>query len=175
MKIIPSRKIELVTSLSKEEVEKILIENMQAKKGIEFGFSKRTNQKLFEGTYYHGQFNIQRVINYRNSFIPKITGKISSGVGGTKIIAELKMHGFVIVFMVFWMGGVSLASIGAIYSMINNGINDFFSLIPIIMLVFGGGMVYFGFKYEADKAVRELKRIFKARIRNKTFTNTVYN
>ncbi|WP_072403790.1 hypothetical protein [Flaviramulus basaltis] len=173
MKIIPSKEIELFTSLSKEEVEKILTNNIQAKKGIEFKLNRPTNQKSFEGSFSKDRFDIQRVINYRNSFRPQITGKIVHRNGGTKIIAELKMHGFIIAFMIFWLGGVSLASIGAIYSMITNGVDGFYSVIPIIMLLFGGSIVYFGFKYEADKSINELKRIFKAKLKNKTFANTV--
>lgn len=165
MQIIPFQKIELITSLPKDEVERILANNIQANKGIVFKFSRATNKKLFEGRYSNGEFNIQRVINYKNSFRPQIKGKISAETIGTKITAELKMHEIVIIFMVFWLGGVALASIVAIYSMIANGVISYFLFIPIAMLIFGCGMGYFGFKFEADKSINELKRILKARLR----------
>ncbi|TMM57907.1 hypothetical protein FEE95_00290 [Maribacter algarum] len=166
MKLIPSRKIELYTSLPIEEVEKIIVENVQEAKGMDFRLSKPKNQKLFEGNYARNQFEIQRVINYRNSFLPQIKGNILPATSGSKIIAELKMHDFVLVFMLIWLGGAALASIGTIYSILTNGIQSFFSAIPLVMLTFGAAMVYFAFKYEADKAVDELKRIFKARLRD---------
>lgn len=165
MKLIPSVNIELLTSFSKEEVENILMENIGPKRGIELRFSKTKIEKPFEGYFANGQFEMQRAINYKNSFLPQIKGTISESMNGTKVMAKLQMHGFVVAFMVVWLGGVSLALIGSIYGIVTQEANPVVAIIPLIMLAFGSGLVYFGFNTEKEKSIAELKRILKARIK----------
>lgn len=161
MKIIPSEKIEFNTALSITEVNNELRKNIQPKRGIRFGFSKKENDKVFEGNHSNGKFEVQRVIYHRNSFLPQIKGTYQSSVNGTKVTAELKLHGFVVVFMTFWLSGVSLALIATIFGIITQGTNPIAVIIPIIMLAFGFGLGHFGFNMEKEKSIRELKKIFK--------------
>lgn len=51
MKIFPSDKIEITTSLSLEEVRTILTNNIRQKTGVIFGFNNSKNTKLFEGSF----------------------------------------------------------------------------------------------------------------------------
>lgn len=165
VKLIPSVDIELLTSLSKEEVENILKENIGPKRGIELRFSKTKIKKPFEGYLANGQFEMQRAINYKNSFLPQITGSVSESINGTKVMAKFQMHGFVVAFMAVWLGGVSLALLGSIYGIVSQEANPTVAIIPVIMLAFGIALVYFGFNTEKEKSINELKRILKARIK----------
>lgn len=165
MKLIPSVNIELVSTFSKEEIENILKKNVGPRRGIELRFSKPKIDKPFEGYYANGQFEIQRAINYKNSFLPQIKGTVSESVNGTRIWAKLQMHGFVMAFMAIWLGGVSLGLIGSIYVMVSQDANPAIVMVPFLMLAFGVGMVYFGFNAEKDKSINELKRILNARIK----------
>ena len=90
-----------------------------------------------------------------------LTVTYQSSVNGTKVTAELKLHGFVVVFMTFWLSGVSLALIATIFGIITQGTNPIAVIIPIIMLAFGFGLGHFGFNMEKEKSIRELKKIFK--------------
>ena len=175
MKIFPSDRVELISSLSKEEVEKKLRENIQPKRGIELRLTRPKNQKAFEGTLFGDSFQIQRVIHGRNSFLPQINGTLKEGANGTKILMDLKIHGFVIVFLAFWLGGVGLTLIGAIYAMVTQGVKPVFVVVPLVMFAFGVGLAYFGFNTEKEKSISELKKIVDGRTRNKTFANTVYD
>lgn len=161
MKIIPSEKIEFNTTLSITEVDNELRKNIQPKKSIRIGISKKENDKVFEGNHSNGKFEIQRVIYHRNSFLPQIKGTYQSSVNGTKVIAELKLHRFIVVFMTFWLSGVSLGLIAIIFGIIVQGTNPIVVLIPIIMLTFGFGVGHFGFNMEKDKSISELKKILK--------------
>jgi hypothetical protein len=161
MKIIPSEKLEFNTTHSIIEVENKLKENIQPKRGVRFGFSKRENDKVFEGNYSNGKFNFQRVIYHRNSFLPQINGTYRNTSGGTKIIAELKIHGVVVVFLVFWLCGVSLALIATVLGIIKQGTNPMFIIVPLIMLAFGVGLGHFGFNMEKEKSISELEKIFE--------------
>ena len=161
MKIIPSEKIEFNTTLSISEVNNELRKNIQPKRGVRLGFSKKENDKIFEGNHSNRKFDIQRVIYHRNSFLPQIKGTYKSSINGTKIIAELKLHGFVVVFMTFWLSGVSLALIVTIFGIVLQGTNPIAAIIPLIMLAFGFGLGHYGFNMEKENSINELKKVLK--------------
>ncbi len=171
MKIIPSEKIELTTGLSNEEVRKILRENIRPKRDLKIGFNIPNDDKLFEGFFEQDQFKIQRIINGRNSFIPQIKGRIQTDINGTKLIADLKIHGFVIVFMTFWLGFVFLSLIAAVVGISAQGTNPLFLIVLLITMAFGIGLMHYGFNSEKDKSINDLNRILNSRIKEKTFAN----
>lgn len=163
MKIIPSEKLELRTTLSTSELERQLRENIQPKRGVRLRFSKKPSDKIFEGTYSNGKFDIQRVIYHRNSFLPQIAGTYQRTTNGTKVFAELKIHGFVVAFLVFWLSAVSLALVATIFGIINQGTNPIFGIVPLIMLAFGIGLGHFGFNMEKEKSIMELKKVLESK------------
>lgn len=173
MKIIPSDKIEIVTTLSNQEVRKIMAENIRPKKGFKIGFNKSSEKELFEGTLNQDKFEIQRIITGRNSFLPQIKGQIQPNINGTKLIADLKVNTFAIVFMIFWLTFIGLAFVMGIIGIMNQGTNPFLLIFPLIMIAFGIGIVHYGFNSEREKSVNELKRILNGQIKEKTFANTV--
>lgn len=159
MKIIPSEKIEISTNLSNQEVRNVLRRHIRPKKGFSIGFNNQKDDKLFEGSFEQDRFIIQRIIKGRNSFIPQIKGQIQPHTGGTKLIAHLKIHTFVIVFMTFWLGGVFLSLITILVGVIMNETPLFLIIFPLFMLAFGIGLIHYGFNSESKKSINELKRI----------------
>lgn len=175
MKLIPSDQIDIISPHTKAEVEYRLKENIQPKRGIEIRLTKPKNQKAFEGVLTQNGFQIQRVINGKNSFLPQIKGTIQGGINGTKVQIDLTIHRFVIVFMTIWLSMISFFLIGTVYGIITQDTNPVFAIVPLIMIAFGIGMVHFGYSSEKQKSVDELKRILEGRIRDNSFANTVYN
>ena len=175
MKLIPKAKAEIISPLSKSEVENKLRENIQTTRGIGLSRSYQKNHKPFRGTMEGNTFRIQRIISGKNSFLPQIAGTVSESANGTKILMELKIHVFVVVFMTLWMGGVTLGLVAGLYGMTTQGTNPFYILGPIALLAFAFGMAYYGFNSEKEKAITELKRIVEGRTRNTQFSNTVYD
>jgi len=171
IKIIPSDHIEISTSLSKTEVNKKLQKNIQAKRAFEFRLTPPKNQKFFEGKLEGNNFQIQRIISGRNSFVPQIKGSFKESVTGTKITMDLKIHGFVIAFMALWLSGVGLALLGILYGVITQGIDPLLAIGPIIMFAFGIGLVHFGYKLEKEKSISVLKKLVEGQILNNTFSN----
>ena len=159
MKIIPSDKIEILTTLSNQEVRKILAENIRPKKRLRIGFNKSKEKELFEGNIEQNRFKIQRIITGRNSFLPQIKGQIQSNINGTKLVADLKVHTSVIVFMIFWLSFVGLAFILGIVGVINQGTNPLFLIVPLIMIAFGIGLTNYGFNSQKEKSINDLKKI----------------
>ena len=159
MKIIPSDKIEILTDLSNQEVRKLLAENIRPKKGLKIGINRSQEKELFEGNFKQDKFEIQRIITGRNSFVPQIKGKIEPNVNGTKLVADLKVHTFVIVFMLFWLTFVGFAFIMGIIGVINQGTNPVLLIFPLIMIGFGIGLVNYGFSSQKEKSINDLKKI----------------
>ena len=163
MKIIPSDKIEILTTLSNQEVRKILMENIRPKKMLKFGFNQSQEKELFEGNFKQDSFEIQRIITGRNSFLPQIKGQILPNINGTKLVADLKVHSFVIVFMLFWLTFLGFAFIMGIIGVINQGTNPLFLIIPLIMIGFGIGLINYGFNSQKEKSIDDLKKILNGR------------
>ncbi|MBC9797860.1 hypothetical protein [Sinomicrobium weinanense] len=164
MKIIPSEKIEITTELSNQEVRKILMDNIRPKKGLTIRFNKSRDKELFEGNFIQDKFEIQRIISGRNSFLPQIKGQIQSNINGTKLVADLKVHTFVIVFMIFWLTFISFAFVMVIIGVINQGTNPLLLIFPLIMIAFGIGLIHFGFNKEKENSINDLKRIISGQI-----------
>lgn len=54
----------------------------------------------FEGDVSPQEFNVSRIISYRNSCIPVIRGRFEPSAAGTRIVIEMKMHPLGYVFLV---------------------------------------------------------------------------
>ncbi|MBO0330507.1 hypothetical protein [[Muricauda] lutisoli] len=173
MKIIPSDKIEILSTLSNQEVRKILAENIRPKKGLKIGFNKYQGKELFEGNFEQDRFEIQRIITGRNSFLPQIKGQIQPNINGTKLVADLKVHTFVIAFMLFWLTFIGFALIMGIIGVISQGANPILLIFPLIMIGFGIGLVHYGFNAQKDKSINDLKRIINGQLNEKAFVKNV--
>ena len=167
-KILPFEKLIYSSKLTKEELLTHLENEIEAEKSFGFGAHNYSYSKPYIGKIYNNTFEIKRVINYRNSFLPKINGEIQNDINGSKINIKMDPSEIVKVFMILWLGGVLLGCIATAYNIIfNDGLNSegrFFMLIPFFMLIFGVVMVSFGFKAESKKSIKDLEEILKAKI-----------
>jgi hypothetical protein len=136
---------------------------------LEIGFNKSRSKQLFEGIFEQDRFEIQRIITGQNSFLPQIKGQIHPDSSGTKLVANLKVHTFVIAFMLFWLTFVVFAFVMGIIGVINQGTNPLLLIFPLIMIGFGIGLVNYGFNSQRDKSINDLKRILNGQIKEKTF------
>jgi hypothetical protein len=156
----PFQRFGLETSLPVSEALKRLIEAVEPRRMWRIS----RPQHDFEGVVSLTAFKISRIILYRNSFLPIIFGTIQARPqGGTRVEVMMRMHWFVIAFMLVWeavplviltavllglhLGGGALARPRAagpgLYGML------------IGMLIFGYGMCSIAFNIEARRA-REL-------------------
>jgi len=157
-KFLPFEDYILTTTLPLREVQARLAENIEPKKAFRFSFFSRHSTKPYEGEMLGYSFSISRIISYRNSFLPAITGNISAFVGQTQIHVKMKPVLLVIIFMSFWLGVVGLVCIGMLIAgifQIKQILHDGFSpmmLIPFAMFTFGYSLLYFAFKAESKKS-----------------------
>ena len=108
----------------------------------------------FIGRVAGSEFKCQRNIGYRNSFLPRITGRVESCPVGTRIDVKMYLHPATAVFMLIWLGGVAFAAIG-FFSRGEVAGKAFF---PVAMFIFGVVLTLVGFYPEAIKARRLLEQ-----------------
>jgi hypothetical protein len=156
--ILPFENYTLTTKLPVQEVVKRLSENVETKKKTFFSFTARNTTKPYEGRILSDIFTINRVINYRNSFLPVITGHITSFPGQTQINIKMRLATFVLIFISFWLGVVALVYIGTLIAavvqlqgILRHGFSPMV-LIPFAMLLFGSLLTIFAFKGESKNS-----------------------
>src|SRR5580692_4187355 len=64
----------------------------------------RAPGSAFLGSVENLSFKIRRNIQYRNSFLPIIWGKIVPSPSGSRVNVFMYMHPFSLVFMLVWFG-----------------------------------------------------------------------
>ncbi len=104
----------------------------------------------FIGSVEEESFKFYRDIRYRNSFLPRVQGRLVATPTGTRVNVIMFLHPFVAVFVTFWLGMVGFGAL-TIFSA-----GEVSSLIPAGMFLFGVALVCGGFFSEAFKAKRIL-------------------
>ena len=107
----------------------------------------RPSGSPFLGTVENLSFKIRRNIQYRNSFLPLIRGKIIPTPTGSRLDVFMYMHPFSLIFMLIWFG--FLVNIES--RVVDTNIAR--SFIPLGMIVFGLVMSLGGFFFEAMKVM----------------------
>lgn len=167
MKYLPFENITYQTKLDSEEILSRINEIIEPKKTLRMtGIFGSSDHKPYEGSINGSSFNINRIIGYRNSFLPRIKGNIEKDFGKTKVNVKMRLHPFVLVFMIVWCGGVGLGFLAFLTATIGKGTFEPAILIPLGMLLFGYGLTTGGFKYESIKSKKYLAELFEAEIKN---------
>jgi len=141
-----SGKIELNVKLTPEEVTS-RISSIMDKETLFWHFTY-TGDKKFIGKIKGQEFRVQKKIGYRNSWNHILFGRIKQMQNGSRIQGCLRMHSFVTIFMIFWFAGTSAFALlgGLILLTVPNpdSKNIVFIAVPLVMLVFGIGLVCIG-------------------------------
>jgi hypothetical protein len=159
-KILPYKKYTLNSSLSKEEVVVNLKSSIDFEKSFGFGGANIKYSKPYVGIVYGNLFEMKRVIDYRNAFIPQIKGEIVENKEGVIINIEIKLLGYVQAFLLVWFGFcLFFSSIILILAIFKENINVSMVFFLLFMFVMGSTIVYSGFESEADTTKRDLEKI----------------
>ena len=149
---LPYREVSVFTTLSVDETRSLL-SNTVIKRRFRW-FSSDVGQ--FEGVVSVDGFNINRVIGYRNSFLPMLYGSfIPRNDGGTQVIVKMMLHPVVLVIMLGFLGALLC---GAATSILN-GYHDLACFGGFFL--FGYLLVMGGFNLEANKAAAFIKMVFQ--------------
>jgi hypothetical protein len=121
-----------------------------------------TDGKPFIGSVSDSEFRIVRAINYRNSFLPVVRGRIKQTVDGTRVEVSMRLAGFVFAFMCFWLGFVALFFLGFLVASLSRHQLTWFVLFPLGMFVFGSVLTVGAFKLEAGRSRECLESLLVA-------------
>jgi hypothetical protein len=161
---LPVEDYTLTTKLSVDEVQSRIQYNTNPKVDMGFFASKTNSSKPYEGLVTGSSFKINRIINYRNSFLPVITGTISNYAGRTEVKINMRLTSFakifVLVFLVFIGIGVGIN----IFLFVRNapGKSTFSLLSTTISFIFIGLLTYFAFKKESAISKQFLEKLLEA-------------
>ncbi|UUC47155.1 hypothetical protein [Flavobacterium cerinum] len=167
MKLLPYGKITYRTKLTEAEVVHNLSEQVRIWGIDRSGNSEANASKRYEGSIGKQSFDIKRVITYRNSFRPAITGIIDKESKGTIIQVKIGGQGILWV-LILWLAGMLFAGITTTLFETYDNKADFQAVIAllIMMFLFVYGMVMMSFVSEWELSKDNLKKIFEAEIIN---------
>lgn len=164
MKFLPYEHIIYKTRLKEEEIIRRLSDCIEPEKTFRIRFIGIRSKKPYEGEINGLSFRMNRIINYRNSFLPRITGVIEKEFDGLRINVKMRLHIFVLVFLCVWCVGVGLGSLVFLTLAINHLVHVPMALIPLGMLVFSYLLTMGAFKFESIKSKKYLQEILEAEI-----------
>lgn len=168
MILVPYERFTIYTPLGAEEALRKLEDIVEPRRYFRGWWAQ--DHKPYEGKVEGCHFTINRIIHYRNSFIPVVEGDIQPEVIGCSVRITMHPHILVIAFMALWMGGVSysfLASLRFFVAMVMQADAQSSSLvgpflIPAAFLVFGYALTLIGFKVESNKSRSFFCTLFQA-------------
>jgi hypothetical protein len=158
MQILPYRRVELSSPLPIANVLQALSDAVAPPRSLRLGLGRDP----FEGTVTGTEFRIHRIIGYRNSFRPQISGTVAPDGQGSRISITMRLHAVVAVFMAIWFGGVFMVGVAFTAATLAGGASVELALFPLAMLLFGGLLCLGGFSYEARKAERLIMLLVQA-------------
>jgi hypothetical protein len=158
MGLFPYRRLALRSMLSAADAAQALAKQVEPKRLFRMG----GGASAFEGSVTGSHFEIQRVIQYRNSFLPQIDGTIRAETLGCSIAITMRLHPLVLAFGAVWVSIAGTMGLMFLLSALAARSFDGITLVPVGMLAFFFVMVVGGFGYEARKAEQLLVEIFAA-------------
>lgn len=152
--LLPWEKFTITTSLTPAQVRHKLSEVVEPVRGFRSYWHR--SQKPYQGQIGEHSFRISRILNYRNSFVPIVTGQIRPHGTGSEIAVSMKMHEVVIIFIILWLSTVGhiglLFLIATLSEVLNGGKFEPAALVPVGMFVFVCLMCVIGFKPQANSS-----------------------
>jgi hypothetical protein len=150
IRIVPYETFEVVTHLSSKDIVDRLRQNTEPKRWFRFS---RIHQE-FEGEIEDSSFSINRIIDYRNSFLPMLKGVIEGSSHGTIVKVRMLPNVFVLLFMTLWFGGIGTFACLALFSGPKAALPGLIG--PAVMLLFGSVLMNWAFWPEAKISRKKL-------------------
>lgn len=114
----------------------------------------------FFGQVYPLGFRITPRLNYRNSFVPVLTGKMTEKEEGTTVEIILQIHILTRIFLTVWNGIACIIFLCAILALFTGGPEQIsIMIVSVGLLLFGQVFPRCGFYGPAKKALERLKEL----------------
>ena len=153
MKFIPFEKFTIKSNLNEIELKSLLSNIIEPKKYFRI---KRNNKCPYEGTIKNNHFKINRIIYYKNPFLPIIKGKFIPQINnGTNIKITMRVNYFTFYFILFWSFGPTLMFLTSPPKSIIAPI-----VVSVIWIIIGFFFMLLGFNSERKKSKDFLINLF---------------
>jgi len=154
---VPQHRFEIQSLLSAPAALEALRAHVEPRRMFRVGLPSSANDKRFQGVIDADSFNITRVIGYRNSFLPQVSGKVRTS--GSRSVIDVQMALFApVIVLVIAIAAMMFLIIGAVAME-----GDVAALASLqIMPALAYGAVLWAFWFEAEKQERALREIFQA-------------
>ena len=129
---LPIENYTLTTNLKVEEASKRLSEKIGPKRTLKAFFWGNVTTRPYEGYLVSNAFEINRIIGYKNSFLPIISGLIYTIAGKTYIKVEMKIVYYILIPIMIVIG------LGLLVSMFNAVGSQFLPgrVVPFLITLF---------------------------------------
>lgn len=163
MLFLPWENFTITTTLNSEQVKERLSNIIEPPKMFRrASLWGKPPAKPYEGIISGNNFRINKIINYRNSFLPIIEGKIYPESFGCQLKIKMNLHMIVIVFLLFWMGNLLPIGLLLFAAMIaGNNIEPVMGVVPLGMCLFAYLLCLICFKLEAQNSKNFLENLCK--------------
>jgi len=148
MKLIPYESWEIKTPLQISQLVGAMTRKIEQPKW--FRWPLNADHTLLQGTINQRGFTVSRVIHYRNSCLPVMTGKFIPYEAGTRSKIAMTLHPIVIASMAVWSGMLALFSLVGIVALVTQG-QWTFVFVTGGMAIFGVALTCGSFWAEAGK------------------------
>lgn len=157
MPLLPNNPLVIDSPLSMDEA----LERLRAATGAPRWVRFRTPATPFEGEVAGHEIRIRRAINYQNSWLPRIRGHVQPRAEGCRLTVTMSLHPVVTVFMLVWFGAVAAFSVPALLLLPHGDPGPL--VITGMMMLFGGGLSFGAYAFEANAARDRLEALLNAR------------
>jgi len=156
MKFFPYDSYTIKTKLTPDEITQRLEENTEPKKIFRFNFFSNSLTKPYEGEINEDTFDIKRIISGRDSFLPRIKGKISKLTIDTEVHIIMRMALYTYIVWLIINGTLLYALFIVTNSMLlqrkfNASVLILFAMTVIVYL-----FAFLSFKYESSQSKKFL-------------------
>ena len=160
MPVIPYKHISISTSLTVDQAVSLVSSAISPRRTLS-NWSASTN-KEFEGLVTEQGFKIQKVIQYRNSFLPVLYGRFVPNEKGTKVDIHLTMDVLIIIFACVWLTGFGAVFLWLASSWMTTGKWDNDTWYVLAGIAFFYVMLFFGFGLYAKTTEEFIINLFSS-------------
>jgi len=158
MNLFPYERFTIFSNLLPEDVILRVENEIEPPRKISFKtlLSRPSADHYFSGYILNGKFSLTPIINYKNSFIPHITGFIEPHGHNCIIHVKMALNTGVLTLMCVWLGFILMACMGTIAKCITDWHFDPIILAPLGMFLFGYSLMTGAYKLESGDAKKRL-------------------
>jgi hypothetical protein len=106
----------------------------------------------FEGEVNPSGFAIARIIHYRNSFVPRVEGRVKAESGGSTIELTFRLKTFNGLFVALWFSAAAVAAIGIGAYQLTRGQAPLLAGAPLAAMALMALVMRAAFRFEAARA-----------------------